>query len=93
MCIRDSISGEGQTRAAHKLCTGIPEAKRQHFTVPGAGHYGIFSGRRWRTQVYPRVRDFIAAANAKTPASATKNTSAPAATRKPKATGKTTRTS
>ena len=89
----DDISGEGQTRAAHQLCTGIPEAKRQHFTVPGAGHYGIFSGRRWRTQVYPRVRDFIAAANAKTPASATKNTSAPAATRKPKATGKTTRTS
>ncbi len=89
----DDISGEGQTRAAHKLCTGIPEAKRQHFTVPGAGHYGIFSGRRWRTQVYPRVRDFIAAANAKTPASATKNTSAPAATRKPKATGKNTRTS
>jgi len=56
----DDISGEGQTRAAHKLCTGIDDAEREHYTVPGAGHYGIFSGRRWRTQVYPRVQDFIA---------------------------------
>ncbi|WP_374557396.1 polyhydroxyalkanoate depolymerase [Thermomonas sp.] len=57
----DDISGQGQTRAAHALCTGIPEADRQHLTVDGAGHYGIFSGRRWRTQVYPQVRAFIAA--------------------------------
>ncbi len=57
----DDISGQGQTRAAHKLCTGIPERDRKHLTVAGAGHYGIFSGRRWRTQVYPQVRDFIAA--------------------------------
>jgi poly(3-hydroxybutyrate) depolymerase len=57
----DDISGQGQTRAAHKLCTGIPAADRKHVTVEGAGHYGIFSGRRWRTQVYPQVRDFIAA--------------------------------
>jgi poly(3-hydroxybutyrate) depolymerase len=56
----DDISGAGQTRAAHQLCTGIAEADRVHYTVPGAGHYGIFSGRRWRTQVYPQVRDFIA---------------------------------
>ncbi|MBN3585986.1 hypothetical protein JYB64_26695, partial [Algoriphagus aestuarii] len=35
--------------------------RRQHLTVKGAGHYGIFSGRRWREQVYPQVRDFIAA--------------------------------
>jgi poly(3-hydroxybutyrate) depolymerase len=57
----DDISGQGQTRAAHALCTGIPAANRQHLTVEGAGHYGIFSGRRWRTQVYPQVRAFIAA--------------------------------
>ena len=57
----DDISGQGQTRAAHKLCTGIPERERRHLTVKGAGHYGIFSGRRWRTQVYPQVREFIAA--------------------------------
>ncbi len=57
----DDISGAGQTEAAHQLCTGIPEADSTHFTVPGAGHYGIFSGRRWREITYPRVRDFIAA--------------------------------
>lgn len=56
----DDISGLGQTRAAHKLCSGIAEADRVHLTAQGAGHYGIFSGRRWRDQVYPQVRDFIA---------------------------------
>jgi poly(3-hydroxybutyrate) depolymerase len=57
----DDISGQGQTRAAHALCSNIAQQDRQHLTVEGAGHYGIFSGRRWRTQVYPQVRDFIAA--------------------------------
>jgi poly(3-hydroxybutyrate) depolymerase len=55
----DDISGNGQTEAAHKLCTGIPAAKREHFMVPGVGHYGIFSGRRWREIIYPRIRTFI----------------------------------
>ncbi len=56
----DDISGAGQTRAAHELCSGIPETQRFHYDVEGAGHYGIFSGRRWREMVYPRLRDFIA---------------------------------
>ena len=56
----DDISGAGQTRAAHALCSGIAPDLQQHYTVPGAGHYGIFSGRRWRDQVYPQVREFIA---------------------------------
>src|SRR5690606_11520099 len=56
----DDISGSGQTRAAHDLCTGIPQEKRQHMEVQGAGHYGIFSGRRWREKVYPLARQFIA---------------------------------
>ncbi len=55
----DDISGAGQTRAAHGLCTGIPAGRKAHFDVPGAGHYGIFSGRRWRESVYPEVREFI----------------------------------
>jgi len=56
----DDISGAGQTRAAHGLCTGIPKERQFHYDVLGAGHYGIFSGRRWRDIVYPQVRDFIA---------------------------------
>ena len=58
----DDISGSGQTEAAHDLCSNIPKAKRQHFEVKGAGHYGIFSGSRWRNIVCPKVRDFILAA-------------------------------
>ncbi len=57
----DDISGSGQTRSAHELCTGIPAAHQKHLEVNGAGHYGIFSGRRWRDLVYPEIRTFIAA--------------------------------
>jgi poly(3-hydroxybutyrate) depolymerase len=56
----DDISGSGQTQAAHDLCSGIGRRPGDHLEVKGAGHYGIFSGRRWREQVYPLVRDFIA---------------------------------
>ena len=56
----DDISGAGQTKAAHDLCTGAPKERQFHYDVAGAGHYGIFSGRRWRDIVYPQVRDFIA---------------------------------
>jgi poly(3-hydroxybutyrate) depolymerase len=56
----DDISGAGQTRAAHGLCSGIPKSRQFHYDAVGAGHYGIFSGRRWREKVYPTVRDFIA---------------------------------
>jgi poly(3-hydroxybutyrate) depolymerase len=55
----DDISGNGQTEAAHALCLNIPRARREHFLAPGVGHYGIFSGRRWREMIYPRVREFI----------------------------------
>jgi poly(3-hydroxybutyrate) depolymerase len=56
----DDISGSGQTKAAHSLCTGVPASEQEHYEVKGAGHYGIFSGRRWRDQVYPKVVAFIA---------------------------------
>jgi poly(3-hydroxybutyrate) depolymerase len=59
----DDISGRGQTQAAQDLCTGLAASKKQHMMVAGAGHYGIFSGRRWRESVYPRVRDFIKTAS------------------------------
>lgn len=55
----DDISGSGQTRAAHKLCKGIEESRKEHYEVSGAGHYGIFSGSRWRNKVYPRIQQFI----------------------------------
>ncbi len=56
----DDISGPGQTRAAHALCKGIPAKSKEHFLAPGVGHYGIFSGRKYREMIYPRIRAFIA---------------------------------
>ena len=56
----DDISGVGQTAAAHDLCTGIHRSRQKNLIVQGAGHYGIFSGRRWREIVYPQVREFFA---------------------------------
>ncbi len=55
----DDISGSGQTEAAHGLCYNVPKARQKHLEVKGAGHYGIFSGRRWRDMVYPAVKAFI----------------------------------
>jgi poly(3-hydroxybutyrate) depolymerase len=57
----DDISGLGQTRAAQDLCTGIPADRRRHHEQAGAGHYGIFNGKRWHGEIYPIVRDFIRA--------------------------------
>lgn len=55
----DDISGSGQTQAAHDLCVNVPPAKQKHLTAIGVGHYGIFSGRRWREMIYPQIREFI----------------------------------
>jgi poly(3-hydroxybutyrate) depolymerase len=57
---KDDISGVGQTQAAHGLCPNIPEDQRVLYVQPGVGHYGVFNGRRFREEIYPRVRDFIA---------------------------------
>ncbi len=66
----DDISGSGQTEAAHGLCSSIPKDRQKHLEVPGAGHYGIFSGRRWRDVVYPEVTRFILAHDTKKAATA-----------------------
>jgi poly(3-hydroxybutyrate) depolymerase len=55
----DDISGNGQTEAAHVLCSKIPSEKRKHLLAKGVGHYGIFSGRKYRELIYPQIRDFI----------------------------------
>lgn len=55
----DDISGLGQTEAAHGLARSLAPSKREHFVVRGAGHYGIFSGSKWRSEVHPRIAAFI----------------------------------
>ena len=57
----DDISGSGQTQAALELCRGIPESNKRHLTAIGVGHYGIFSGRRWREMISPQIAQFIRA--------------------------------
>jgi poly(3-hydroxybutyrate) depolymerase len=58
---RDDISGIGQTKAALKLATGLPEAKKRYYLAEGAGHYGIFNGSKWRDRIAPVVEEFIGA--------------------------------
>ncbi|MDH4479686.1 MAG: polyhydroxyalkanoate depolymerase [Rhodoferax sp.] len=86
----DDISGAGQTRAVHEICTGVVSSQQRHFEVPGAGHYGIFSGRRWREMVYPEVKAFIKGHQpAKLKAAAPSQTVAAPRARKPRATKRT----
>ena len=55
----DDISGIGQTQAAHGLCSGLPDDMKVDYVQPKVGHYGVFNGKRFREEIYPRVRDFI----------------------------------
>ena len=57
---KDDISGVGQTQAAHAMCPNIPARMKELYVQDGAGHYGVFNGRRFREFIYPRIRDFIA---------------------------------
>ncbi len=56
---RDDICAPGQTLAAHDLCSRLRPYMKSHHLQTGAGHYGVFSGRRWDNLIYPVVRDFI----------------------------------
>ncbi len=56
---RDDICSLGQTLAAHDLCRSLKQFRRMHYVQAGAGHYGVFSGRRWSNHIYPIVRDVI----------------------------------
>jgi poly(3-hydroxybutyrate) depolymerase len=60
---RDDICSVGQTVAAHDLCTSIKPFRKKHYVQAGVGHYGVFSGTRWQTQIYPIVRNMILANN------------------------------
>jgi poly(3-hydroxybutyrate) depolymerase len=59
----DDISGRGQTEAAHALCSGIPPERKSHWMQPGVGHYGVFNGSRFRSEIAPRIGDFVLSNN------------------------------
>ncbi len=58
---RDDITGPGQTQAAHALCSGLPETMKADHVQKGVGHYGVFAGKRFRSDVVPVITSFIAA--------------------------------
>lgn len=60
---RDDICAVGQTAAAHDLCTNLRPHMKRHYLQPGVGHYGVFSGRKWESQIYPQVRSFVLGAS------------------------------
>ena len=60
---KDDVCAVGQTSAAHGLCTGLRPHLKRHHLQPGVGHYGVFSGSKWESQVYPQVRNMILAMN------------------------------
>jgi poly(3-hydroxybutyrate) depolymerase len=55
----DDISGLGQTEATHDLCTQIPRSRRVHYVQKGVGHYGVFNGSRFKSEIMPRISDFM----------------------------------
>jgi poly(3-hydroxybutyrate) depolymerase len=57
---KDDISGVGQTFAANELCVNIPESRKHYYLAEGVGHYGVFNGSRFRKEIAPRIRQFIA---------------------------------
>jgi poly(3-hydroxybutyrate) depolymerase len=59
----DDISGVGQTEATHKLCPNIPADMKVHYLQPGVGHYGVFNGSRFRSEIAPRISDFVLSNN------------------------------
>ena len=56
---RDDICAVGQTVAAHDLCKGMRPYLKRHHMQPGVGHYGVFSGKRWESQIYPILKNAI----------------------------------
>ncbi|MDR0678187.1 MAG: polyhydroxyalkanoate depolymerase, partial [Holosporaceae bacterium] len=56
---KDDISAPGQSFVAHSLCKNLPKDMHAHYLQPGVGHYGVFSGSKWRLYVAPKVEEFI----------------------------------
>src|SRR6185436_1764489 len=72
---KDDSSGLAQTEATPALCTSIPDHRRVHYVQKGVGHYGVFNGSRFRSEIVPRISDFMmSAATPKVSAANTKPT-------------------
>ena len=75
---RDDISGVGQTKAAHALCTNLSDEMKMHYMQPRVGHYGVFNGSRFRAEILPRISDFMRSHKAMTTTASSKKDTAEA---------------
>ncbi len=82
----DDISGIGQTEAAHKLCVNIPAERKAHWLQHGVGHYGVFNGSRFRSEIAPRIADFVLS-NGASAKNGARSAAAPKPTTPPKLNG------
>jgi len=64
---RDDICGLGQTLAAQDLCSALPDYMKTHHLQAGVGHYGVFSGKKWASQIYPVVHQHIQSSHQSAP--------------------------
>jgi poly(3-hydroxybutyrate) depolymerase len=56
---RDDISGVGQTLAALELTPNLSSDKKLYHLQTGVGHYGVFNGSRFRSEIAPRIAEFV----------------------------------
>lgn len=56
----DDISGVGQTKATHDLCVNLPKEKQLYHLQKDVGHYGVFNGSRFRKEIAPAIKGFMA---------------------------------
>lgn len=55
----DDICAPGQTAAALDLTARLRPGLKRRLVASGVGHYGLFSGSRWRKTIAPELRAFI----------------------------------
>ena len=75
---KDDITGIGQCSSALDLCSGVPAGDKVHFECPGVGHYGLFNGSRFRSEIMPRMANFVRRFDPRTVGKAQSTFAAPA---------------
>jgi poly(3-hydroxybutyrate) depolymerase len=55
---KDDITGIGQTKSALKFCSNLADSKKKYILAEGVGHYGLFSGSKFRNIILPAIVKF-----------------------------------
>jgi poly(3-hydroxybutyrate) depolymerase len=57
----DDICAPGQTYAAQEMCVNLPDELKIHHLQPGVGHFGTFSGSKYRAGILPLLKQTFGA--------------------------------